>query len=71
MKYSHYAIDVAAAATGTTVEQIQRWIRDGHITAITHNGTIYVSAESVRQAPEAAKRHGYTKLARKLTTDLP
>jgi hypothetical protein len=63
----YYAIDVAAVATGKSVRQIERWIKDGVIASFTAAGVVYVTIESVEGAPERAKRHGYTKLARYLT----
>ena len=46
----------AAAKTQTTPSTIYKWIRKGRITAVPHNGLLYVRLEDVQQARRTKKR---------------
>ena len=46
----------AAATTRITPSTVYKWIRKGKITAIPHNGLLYVRLEDVKEARRTRKR---------------
>lgn len=49
----YYAIDVAAASSGVKASTIRRWISEGKLHSIMHNGRRYVTLKGVSDARDA------------------